>query len=554
MEITVRVIVDPGDGGPATSHDVVVLAREDLSVTTAGLRLDEAHQVLSGIQQHLVVAQAVAALDRAETCGDCGRRLAHKDGRTIVLRSLFGTLRISSPRFKTCGCRGGARGTFSPLAEMLPERTTPELAYWEAKYAALASYGAAADLLTDTFPLGRTLQASALRRRTTAHRRTPGGRARRRTRPASSTPAPPTGRRCPARTCPWSSAWTAATCTPRPRPPAATAGSRSSPAAPSPPATGKAKCFAYTQTYDTKPRRRLYELLKSQGMQDNQTVEFFTDGGEDVRDLPGLLNPQARHYLDWFHITMRITVLRNMTRGLPVPEPADPGDHDPPWSIDPTAVDTELERIKNYPLARQHLPRHRTARRPRRRLRLPDRTHRPAAGLRRQDSPSSPATSRPTPASSATTANATAAARPSPAPSPSPPSTRSSAPAWSRNSRCAGHPAAPTCCSNCAPASSTTTSPTTSTAGTPGSPRYRHPFPDQATSGNTIALDAANRQGITVRDSLTPRPPPTESRGLHSHGISRRPPRPRGGPEGAEAGYMACPSVVLGRPGTCRSG
>ena len=56
-----------------------------------------------------------------------------------------------------------------------------------------------------------------------------------------------------------------------------------------------------------------------------------------------------------------------------------------------------------------------------------------------------------------------------PARSPSPPSTRSSAPAWSRSSRCAGHPKAPTCCSNCVPASSTTTSPTTSTAGTPDS-------------------------------------------------------------------------------------
>lgn len=346
MNITVRVVIDPKDGRPATSHDIAVLAREDLSAATAGLRLDEAHQVLSGIQQHLVTAQAATAADRAATCGDCGRRLAHKDTRTIVLRSLFGTLHLSSPRFKTCPCRG-ARVTVSPLTEILPERTTPELAYWEARYAALASYGAAADLLTDTFPLGRTLQAGALRRRVT--------------RTAVRLEAELGDERVSfIDTCPadWAQL-------PRPDLPlvvgldggyvhSSTQTSRRDgwfeviAGRSIPTGDGKTKCFAYTQTYDTKPRRRLYELLKSQGMQDNQTVEFFTDGADDVRDLPYLLNPQARHYLDWFHITMRITVLRNMASGLPVPEPADPGDHDPPWTIDPTVVDTELERIKHY--------------------------------------------------------------------------------------------------------------------------------------------------------------------------------------------------------------
>jgi len=46
------------------------------------------------------------------------------------------------------------------------------------------------------------------------------------------------------------------------------------------------------QTYDEKPKRRLYELLRSQGMQDNQQVVFLTDGGEDVRDIPRYLTPR----------------------------------------------------------------------------------------------------------------------------------------------------------------------------------------------------------------------------------------------------------------------
>jgi len=51
-------------------------------------------------------------------------------------------------------------------------------------------------------------------------------------------------------------------------------------------------------------------------MQPNQQVTFLTDGGEDIRDLPRHLNPRAEHLLDWFHLTMRITVLTQLAKGL----------------------------------------------------------------------------------------------------------------------------------------------------------------------------------------------------------------------------------------------
>ena len=62
MDITVRVVIDPGDGGPVTSHDIATLTRGDLTTATAGLHLAEAHQIVSGIQQHLVTAQTTAAV------------------------------------------------------------------------------------------------------------------------------------------------------------------------------------------------------------------------------------------------------------------------------------------------------------------------------------------------------------------------------------------------------------------------------------------------------------------------------------------------------------
>ena len=77
------------------------------------------------------------------------------------------------------------------------------------------------------------------------------------------------------------------------------------------------KCFAFVQTYDEKPERRLFEVLRSQGLTMNQQVEFLSDGGEDVRQVQLYLNPEAEHLLDWFHITMRLTVLNQIGKGLP---------------------------------------------------------------------------------------------------------------------------------------------------------------------------------------------------------------------------------------------
>jgi hypothetical protein len=79
---------------------------------------------------------------------------------------------------------------------------------------------------------------------------------------------------------------------------------------------GPSRCFGFVQTYDEKPKRRLFELLKRQGMQMNQRVMFFSDGGTDIREVQLYLNPEAEHYLDWFHITMRLTVMGQYAKGL----------------------------------------------------------------------------------------------------------------------------------------------------------------------------------------------------------------------------------------------
>ncbi len=51
-------------------------------------------------------------------------------------------------------------------------------------------------------------------------------------------------------------------------------------------------------------------------MQENQQVVFLSDGGEDVRQVREYLHPNSEHVIDWFHITMRLTVMQQQTKAL----------------------------------------------------------------------------------------------------------------------------------------------------------------------------------------------------------------------------------------------
>jgi len=54
----------------------------------------------------------------------------------------------------------------------------------------------------------------------------------------------------------------------------------------------------------------------------NQTITFLSDGGDTVRDLPLYISPFSEHLLDWFHLTMRITVMKQIAKGLPEAGPS----------------------------------------------------------------------------------------------------------------------------------------------------------------------------------------------------------------------------------------
>ena len=91
-----------------------------------GLTLEEGKHLLAALQVHLVQAQAEDHSRRRRRCQRCGALRPVKDQRSRQLVSLFGTVEVRVPRFTPCRCAVTCRRTLNPVAEIMPDRCTPE--------------------------------------------------------------------------------------------------------------------------------------------------------------------------------------------------------------------------------------------------------------------------------------------------------------------------------------------------------------------------------------------------------------------------------------------
>lgn len=127
MIIKVQIIVSRDGGETEVVEEVARLEREQLRPEELGLKLAEAKAILSGIQRKMVERQALGFIAERARCPECGKALRHNGRHEVVMRTVFGKLKIESPRLYCCGCQEVGRQSFSPLAAALPERTTAEL-------------------------------------------------------------------------------------------------------------------------------------------------------------------------------------------------------------------------------------------------------------------------------------------------------------------------------------------------------------------------------------------------------------------------------------------
>ena len=320
MRVTLQLVICHDDGQEETVTDVIPLTKNNHRIEHLGLSLAESKQLLSTLQRHLLQQQLTAFLDTHATCPDCGTPFTLKAHGSRSLRTLFGTFQFHSPRLEHCDCKQRETASFRPLSILLTEPVAPELLSMEAKWSSLVSYGLSLDALKDFLPMDRSLdvktvrydnlkvakrleaelgedQASCIEGEPSDGELLPppadsftvgidGGYVRNWVdkKPKFEVIVGKSIRRCDE--------------------------SAAEVEAPS------LKRFGFVQTLETKSKRRLYEVLHAQNFQMNQEMTFLSDGNDALRQLQFEMSPKATHILDWYHLSMKLTVLGQYGKGF----------------------------------------------------------------------------------------------------------------------------------------------------------------------------------------------------------------------------------------------
>jgi hypothetical protein len=164
LQCKLQLVAIADDGEQVSINDLVVLNKEHERLEQVGLTLAEAKALLLEVQHRIVTRQVAAFLAARTPCPSCGRPRGLKDHQTILFRTLFGKLELASPRLRRCPCHHNGPASTSPLVELLPEHTAPELLYLEGKWASLVSYGLTVKALGEFLPLDAALNTSSVRR------------------------------------------------------------------------------------------------------------------------------------------------------------------------------------------------------------------------------------------------------------------------------------------------------------------------------------------------------------------------------------------------------
>lgn len=318
MKIRIEVVCVSADGSEQRKQ-VQVIERQELAMETLGMSLAESKALLEAVQDFMIAFQVSDELEQRRACHECGQRHTAKESGSTRVKTLFGMMNVPNPRWNRCACQTVGPKTFRPTTAWLKGRTSVEMLYLESKWASLIPFAKVADLLKEVLPVDDSVNQESVRKHmhaTTERIERELGEERQlnvfegsedewEQQPLPDGPI----------TVGIDGGYVRA---------AHKQGYFEVIAGKSVVAFRRedttevpsAKCFGFVQTYDEKPRRRLWELLKSQGMQENQQVVFMSDGGDDVRRVQQYLHPFSEHLLDWFHIAMRLTVLQQQTKGL----------------------------------------------------------------------------------------------------------------------------------------------------------------------------------------------------------------------------------------------
>jgi len=293
-------LVSIGADGAEHSTDVLQIARPDnlADLANLGLTLAESKQLLAGVQQEIVAAQARVHAARRPECRSCGTTCRVKDYRQHEIATLFGQVTVRLPRFRCAGC-----GTFATGMEWPPHvRSTPELDRLRAQFSALLTYRTAAALLGQMLPVDAGQDPESLRRHTfKVAENLPV--------PATIQPATP----AEAIVVTLDSTFVRS-CEEGERHLEVRIGNVET-------APGNRQVFGAVAKTDTDLGALIRRNLDAVGRTKDTTLTAFTDGCPGLRRILLDAGVDGLPILDWFHLAMRLQHLTQIAGGLSSDDP-----------------------------------------------------------------------------------------------------------------------------------------------------------------------------------------------------------------------------------------
>ena len=310
MRVKLQLVMCNDQGDEETVTDVITLNKHHQHIEHLGLTLAESKQLLNTLQRHLLRQQVHTFLDTCSDCPDCGTPLHLKARSRRSFRTLFGTFQFDSPGLEHCDCTRRKTSSFRPLSALLTESVAPELLYMESKWSSLVSYGMSLEALQDFLPLDLALDVKTVRYDTLkVAKRLEAELGEEQPGFLDGDPRdwdllpPPEG----AFTVGIDGGYVRHWLDKKHHFEVIVGKSSLSFGEAEETQSPSHKRLGFVQTLDTKPKRRLYEVLQSQGVQMNHNITFLSDGDDTLRKLQLEMSPKATHLLDWFHLTMKLT-------------------------------------------------------------------------------------------------------------------------------------------------------------------------------------------------------------------------------------------------------
>ena len=327
-----RMIIEARIVSCTGTEKVISLAdidRVDGDFKQLGLKLSEGRDLMHDVQHALVNAQTTTFVEASTQCRHCHAELSIKTMHTIQYKTVYGKVTINSPQLRRCKCKKSkSAASYSPLAQAIPFRMSPELEYLQVKWAAHLPYAAATKLLKEILPLDQAISTAGVKNRVRAVGQELDDKVESAIRGERKYPSS-RGKSSKITAIAVDSAWLRhrpsrqqqeeaqlAQYFPSKRPPS-TGRHVNIIAGRAVREDGKSRVYGYVNKEVSSAATRLDHFLSEQRVAKDEKITIVSDGaGEFEKAVEGSVRPLKR-ILDWFHIAMKFRAIEQSAQKFP---------------------------------------------------------------------------------------------------------------------------------------------------------------------------------------------------------------------------------------------